>query len=131
MSLLAAEVTQMKISPACLVTIAWASFHRWMAVRLVLVLLIAIPGCSTNRINRPNDWAPATDVKSQTVWSFFWGNVHQDVHPPNCHGPGLSEVTVKSNLGFHLISILSLGIAVPVTIEWVCAKDKPTGGNDF
>ena len=129
--MLAAELTQMKISPGCRVASAKASFQRWMAVSLIVLSLVGTPGCATNRINRPNDWAPASDAKSQTVWSFFWGNIHQDVHPPNCHGPGLSQVTVKSNFGFHLISILSLGIAVPVTIEWVCAKDNPTGGDDF
>jgi hypothetical protein len=98
---------------------------------LALALLIVVSGCATNRISRPDQWAPATEVQSKMVWTFFWGAMHQDVHPSNCLGPGLSEVTVKSNFGFALISVLTLGTAMPVTIEWRCAKDAPTGGDNF
>jgi hypothetical protein len=98
---------------------------------LALAQLVVASGCAANRISRPDNWAHATDVQRKTVWTFFWGATHQDVHPPNCLGPGLSEVTVKSNLGFHLISVLSLWTAMPVTIEWRCAKDARTDGNHF
>ncbi len=103
---------------------------------IVLTLVVAwaalaSSGCATNRISQPDRWAHATFPERETVWTFFWGAIQQDVHPPNCRGPGLSEVTVKGNFGYALISVLSLGTAMPVTIEWRCAKDSPTGGDDF
>jgi hypothetical protein len=100
-------------------------------VHLWLVLLLGTAGCATNRITRPNNWAPATQVDGRTVWTFAWGAFQQNINPTNCLGPGLAEVTVKSNLGFSLISVLSLGTAMPVRIEWRCAKKSPTDGDDF
>src|ERR1700682_1399873 len=98
---------------------------------LVLCLMLADAGCSTNRIARPDQWAPATDVQRRTVWTFAWGAWHQDIQPNDCLGPGLAEVTVKSNLGYSLISVMTLGFAVPVTIEWRCAKKSPTSADNF
>jgi hypothetical protein len=108
-----------------------ARLHSFPGVALALALVFATSGCATNRISSPDRWAHATQPERETVWSFLWGSVQQDVRPPNCPGPGLSEVTVKSNVGFALVSVLSLGIAMPVTIEWRCAKDKPTGGDNL
>ena len=102
------------------------------SVVLALALLVISSGCATNRISDPDRWPPTSAiVESKTVWTFFWGTVHQDVRPTSCLGPGLAEVTVKSNIGYALVSVLSLGTAMPVTIEWRCAKDKPTGGNNL
>jgi len=95
----------------------------------MLVLLLFTVGCASNTISRPNNWAPGPGVESKTVWTFFWGATQQNINPTNCLGPGLSDVTVHSNYGFALISVLSLGTAMPVTIEWHCAKDNPTGGH--
>jgi len=102
-----------------------------VASQVFLVLFLVTTGCSTNRITRPNAWAPATQPEGRTVWTFAWGAFHQDINATNCLGPGLSEVTVKGNFGFSLISVLSLGTAMPVRIEWRCAKERPTGGDDF
>jgi len=98
---------------------------------LLLTLWLVAAGCSSNTITRPDKWAVTEQPQQKTVWTFFWGAMHQNINPTNCVGPGLAEVTVKSNVGFALISLASLGAAMPVTVEWRCAKDKPTGGDDF
>ena len=44
---------------------------------------------------------------------------------PNCDAMevnGVSEVTVKTNLGYALITVVTLGIYCPVNISWKCAK---------
>ena len=99
---------------------------------IILALLLATAGCASNKIHGPDKWADANAVpERRTVWTFAWGLAHQNIDAGKCQGPGLGEVTVKSNLGYSLISVLTLGIAMPVTIEWRCAKDSPTGGDDF
>ena len=109
-----------KISPSILAVVVAA---------LLLGFLVA--GCSTNKIGRPNQWAEGADSGSETVWTFFWGAIHQNLTATNCLGPGLSSVTVRGNYGYSLITVLSLGTAMPVTIEWNCAKDSPRGGGGF
>ena len=104
--------------------------HGVLCLTLSALLLLGGAGCATNKIGRP-DWAPATETESATVWTFFWGAMPQHINPTNCLGPGLAEVTVKSNLGYSLISLLSLGTAMPVTIEWRCAKDSSGDEDDF
>lgn len=105
--------------------------HLQTGIHFLVVCLLLVAGCATNKISRPNQWALGADGGSKTVWTFFWGACQQNINPTNCVGPGLSEVTVHGNFGYSLISVLSLGTAMPVTIEWRCAKDKPTGGGGF
>jgi hypothetical protein len=104
---------------------------RIVAVGLLLPALTLAPGCYHYQVSRSDQWAPATQVERRTVWSFLWGLAQQNVHPENCHGDGLANVRVSTNILFMLISIGSFGSAVPMTVEWQCAKKAPAGGNDF
>lgn len=70
---------------------------------------------------------PATDAETRTLHAFFWGLVEQNLDVNNCEGNGLAEVTTKTNLGFALVSVLTLGIWVPMQVEWRCAKDEGGG----
>jgi hypothetical protein len=73
---------------------------------------------------------PATDELTTTTihaHSLFWGllNKPQVLQTPNCDKlgvNGVSEVTVKTNLGYALLTIATLGIYCPVNITWKCAK---------
>jgi len=79
----------------------------------------------------PPDLVPSTEPESRTVWSYAWGLVQQNVQPPSCQGVGLSEVTVSTNFGFTLLTVLTLGFVSPATVEWRCAKDVPCPGDSF
>jgi len=73
---------------------------------------------------------PSTDqLKTTTIYAYslFWGllNKPQVLQTPNCDAMGVngvSEVTVKTNLGYALVTIVTLGIYCPVNISWKCAK---------
>ncbi len=73
---------------------------------------------------------PATDELSTTkvrAYSLFWGllNKPQVMHTPNCDAlevNGVSEVTIRTNLGNALLTVVTLGIYCPVTVSWKCAK---------
>ena len=57
----------------------------------------------------------------KTHWSFFWGILKQGDWAAGCQqGSNMSQVRVKTNAGFIIVSFLSLGIAIPQKLEWDC-----------
>ncbi len=71
--------------------------------------------------------------KPITAHSFFWGLVNKpnEIHTPICDSlqvNGVAEVTMKTNLGYAFITVLTLGIWSPMKVEWKCSKPcKKTG----
>lgn len=71
---------------------------------------------------------PGTEVsKTVTAHSFFWGLVQKpaQIHTPVCDSlqvNGMAEVTVKTNFGYALITVATLGIWSPVKVQWKCSK---------
>jgi hypothetical protein len=92
------------------------------------LLLLTTAGCFHYRV-QPPDVAPATDPRSETVWVFLWGAVQQEVRPDDCQGNGTAEVAVSTNFGFTLLTVATLGLAAPATVQWTCAKDSGLGGS--
>ncbi len=94
--------------------------------------LVASVGCYHFRTS-PKDSAPATEPQTATVWSYAWGLAQNrvEVDMPSCPTRALQEVTVSSNFGFALLTIVTLGFAAPATVEWRCAKTPPTGPSNL
>lgn len=70
---------------------------------------------------------PGTEVTSATAHSFFWGLAQKPstITTPNCDSldvNGMAEVTMKSNFGYSLITVVTLGIWSPMKLEWKCSK---------
>jgi hypothetical protein len=109
-----------------------AASHWFMrlAVCLMLIALVFQSGCYYYQISCP-DRPPATDFEKRTVWSFAWGIVQQDIQPENCHGAGFSSVRVSTNALFILIAVATLGQAVPMTVQWQCAKRNSSPASGF
>ena len=77
---------------------------------------------------------PGTETsKPVRASSFFWGLVKKPtiIRTPVCDSlevNGVAEVTVKNNLGYALITVVTLGIWSPMKLEWKCSKPcKKTG----
>jgi hypothetical protein len=70
---------------------------------------------------------PATNAH-RTEWSVFWGLAKKSGPPVDCNGQTLQEVTVRDNLGFALLTVVSLGIVSPKRVEWSCATPTPSEG---
>ncbi|MEZ4587093.1 MAG: hypothetical protein R2909_11885 [Gemmatimonadales bacterium] len=47
----------------------------------------------------------------------------------DCQKQGLQEVTVRSNVGYALITLITLGFVAPKKIEGKCARPTPTEGS--
>ena len=91
------------------------------------LLLLVFSSCSVsdNLVAHYNSDQPArakhlTHV-GKTHWSFFWGLIKQGDWAAGCQqGSNMSQVRVKTNPGFIIVSFISLGIAVPQKLEWDC-----------
>ena len=71
---------------------------------------------------------PGAEVsKTMTAHSLFWGLVKKPVGiaTPVCDSLGLngvSEVTMKTNLGYAFITVATLGIWSPMRVQFKCCK---------
>lgn len=92
---------------------------------LLLLLVIVLPAvqasCYHYRIVAPEP-DPATDYERRTVHSLFWGLVQQDVPTSDCVSNAMDEVRVTTNFAYLAASVATLGIWVPLQVEWRCAK---------
>jgi hypothetical protein len=99
-------------------------------ILLMAVSIILFQSCYHYHITTSN-FDASTQYNKKTVSSFFWGLAQQNVTASNCDSlkiNSLDEVHVKTNLGFALITVITLGIWCPMTVEWKCAKPCPREG---
>ena len=105
-----------KISFSCLITIVTS--------------MVLLQSCYHYHISTSN-FDPATHYEKKMVSSFFWGLAQQNITATNCDSlkiNSLDEVHVKTNFGYALITVVTLGIWCPMTLEWKCAKPCPREG---
>lgn len=100
----------------------------WAGCVVVLMCVMLATGCYHFRAQAPQVTGK-TEPKRDTVWSLAWG-LAQEVPPiDNCQGQPLAEVHMSTNLGFALITVLTLGFASPQIVEWRCAGAQPSPGH--
>lgn len=93
---------------------------------LLLICLLSLTSCYTYRVATRAQ--AGTEMNRRVVAnSFFWGLVQspKEIATPICDSlniNGMAVVQVKSNLGYSLITVLTLGIWSPMQIEWKCSK---------
>ena len=77
---------------------------------------------------------PGSEVsKPFTANSFFWGLIQKpkEIHTPICDSlgvNGMAEVTMKTNFGYALITVVTLGIWSPMKVQWKCGKPCKKSG---
>jgi hypothetical protein len=105
---------------------------KMMAGIWFIAATLSLSSCYSYRVT--TEAGPGTEAsKPVTAHAFFWGLVQKpsEIHTPVCDSlgvNGMSEVTVKSNFGYSLITVATLGIWSPVKIQWKCSKPcKKTG----
>lgn len=105
------------------------SFRFLAKAFLFTLLTLLLQSCYHYRISAPNN-LPSTETESEVVHGFFWGlavKPKNGLKPKNCepHDMALYEVRVTSNVGYSLVTVLTLGIWSPMKVEWQCAKPCP------
>ena len=76
---------------------------------------------------------PGTEWKSQTLNSFLWGLIRQDLPITNCrlaNGQrlGIEELRVGRNLPQVLATLLTLGLWAPTRVSWRCCRPPSQSG---
>jgi hypothetical protein len=94
----------------------------------ILAFLLVSSACSTTKIVTKYDCNTAVHntVNAKTTWTYAWGLVQPKDIDPKCEPSfnHLNKVVVKTNLGFILLSVVTLGIVIPQHVEWCCAPQN-------
>ena len=105
-------------------------------ISVLLCLLAAMFQFSSCYTYRVATQAQAGTEASNTVTAhaFFWGLLQKPadyIHTPVCDSlgvNGMSQVTIKTNFAYSLITVATLGIWSPMKVQWKCSKpSKKTG----
>ena len=95
-------------------------------VLLVFIVMLMFSSCYTYRLQTRAQ--AGTEVTVVNANSYLWGLVQspkKGITTPNCDSldiNGMSVVRVRTNLGYALITVATLGIWCPMKIEWRCSK---------
>lgn len=70
-------------------------------------------------------------LHQRVVWTYAWGLVQPKDVNPACDASfnHLNMVEAKTNIGFLLLSAVTLGVVVPMKIKWDCAPPPVTPGD--
>ena len=104
------------------------SLGRKLILSAALVAVLSIPGCArfTVSVKKPN---PATDYEQATMHAFFWGAIEDKEIAERCESNALDEVRARTNLAYALATVVTLGIWIPMEMEWKCRKRPPQVGD--
>ena len=91
-----------------------------------LFALSLLAGCATHRlvVQHPNPYGEPHRINSVAIG---WGAAQKRT-VATCDNSVLDEVRVKQNFGQSLVTVLTLGIVMPTTVEYICAKTPVTPG---
>ena len=111
------------------VMIVYNCLRKGIAFSAIIFIIYTQESCTTTRIVSKYDCDTFENnpLNKKTTWSFLWGLVQPKDINPKCDSRfnHMNKVTIKNNLGFALISVATLGIAMPQRIEWCCAPYSP------
>jgi hypothetical protein len=76
---------------------------------------------------------PGTEWQGRTLHAFAWGALRQDLPVDNCQTVagqrfGIEELRVRTNLAYLTAAAVTVGLWVPLDVQWRCARPPvPTG----
>lgn len=89
----------------------------WFALLATTPLL----GCAHHRLVVPEP-VPATGYHARTSHAFFWGFSEPRIVATECSENALSEVRVVTSLPHALAATATLGLWMPLKVEYKCGK---------
>ena len=93
---------------------------------LVTTAMFLFSSCYSYRIS--TNAQAGNEASTTTANAYFWGLVQSPkngITTPNCDSlnvNGMADVEVKTNLGYALITVVTLGIWSPMKVSWKCSK---------
>ncbi len=103
---------------------------RYVTAILVLGMVSGVlSGCMTTRIATIYDCDSVVNDQNNTkvVTSYFWGlKQPADLKPPcDSRFNHLNSVTVNTNFGYFLLSLVTVGVVTKQRVSWCCAPYTP------
>ncbi|MBW8682950.1 Bor family protein [Chitinophaga rhizophila] len=101
--------------------------HSTLHAVILSAILLCSGGCYSYRL--ATQALPSTGNSPRNrirTCSLFWGllNKPQIIHTPVCDSlgvNGVAEVRVRNNFGNALLTVCTLGVYCPLTLEWQCS----------
>ncbi len=103
---------------------------RTFVLMPLLVLSLMLSACAHYRVVVPEP-TPATDYETATMHAYFWGAIEDTQPTDNCLANAIDEVRVNQNLPQFLATLVTLGMWMPMRVEWRCAKPPQQEGTGF
>ncbi len=100
------------------------------AAAAAALLLALQAGCYHYRVEEPAP-DPSTVARSRTFHALAWGLIVKPevARAAECeNGSALDNVHVSTNLGYALVTTLTLGFWAPLRMEWQCSKPREGTG---
>jgi len=107
------------------------SFRTTYSMALLITICLAVcTSCSmTTKVITVHDSNTIDNdpTHKKTSWVLLWGLMPQKPINPKCDSAfnHLNKVEMKTNLGFILLSAVTLGAVVPQRVTWACAPPNP------
>jgi hypothetical protein len=107
------------------------SFSKKYSIALFITIgLVVGSSCSmTTKVITVHDSNTIDNdpTNKRTSWVLLWGLMPQKPINPKCDSAfnHLNKVEMKTNLGFILLSAVTLGAVVPQRVTWACAPPNP------
>jgi hypothetical protein len=64
----------------------------------------------------------------QTIHTLAWGLVAQNAVSKCADSRSMDEVRVSSNLGYHFLTVATVGFWSPTNVEWTCSRVQEQSG---
>ncbi len=93
---------------------------RYVLSALCLCLLLT--SCYNVRTVANVEAQRDANPQDTTVWVYCWGLAQPRVVAHECKSQALQDVRTSTNLGYALITVVTLGFVCPLTVEYTCAK---------
>lgn len=106
------------------------NFAQPLFLIALLCLGLLSQGCAHYRVVVPEP-TPATDYENATLHAFLWGAWGETQSTENCVENAIDEVRAIQTLPNLLATVVTLGIWMPMDIEWRCAKRQTAPGSGF
>ena len=104
--------------------------HGAYCLTLSLAILLSTHGCAHYRVTVP-DSDPVGDYEGDKMHAFFWGLYNKpEVLAADCEGEGIDNARIKSNFLYNLVSVVTLGIWMPIEVRYQC-KAPPADAGEF
>ena len=104
-----------------------AIFRRFGSV----LLLLAVSGCATTTIEGDGQKTPLSTHGTHRVHGSFYDFKWSEPPTDKCEaGHGLYRVRAHTDALDALVSLLSIGLYVPQTLEWWCDGSREDGDSE-